>query len=387
MRLHTTACAMAACLLAGASCGDDARAPADPPDGAVELGLEQVASGLAFPLALTAPAGDARLFVVEKPGRIRIIANGALLAQPFLDIASKVSTGGEQGLLGLAFDPQYASSGRFFVNYTDTQGDTRIAAYRVSTDPARADAASEEILLTIDQPYANHNGGHLAFGPDGYLYVATGDGGSGGDPDGNGQDRTDLLGSLLRLDVSGASGYAIPADNPFAGTSGLRGELWDYGLRNPWRFSFDRANGDLYIGDVGQNAVEEIDVATAAAGGGRGLNYGWNRMEGTDCFSDNACTDAGLTPPVHEYGHGDGCSVTGGYVYRGSAIPALRGTYFYADFCSGWVRSFVMAGGRATDHREWSALRLGAIPGFGEDAAGELYILDADGRVMKVVPR
>ena len=374
-------------LLCGAGCGDDARPPVDPPDGEIELQLQQVASGLSFPLALTSPPGDARLFVVEKPGRIRIIENGSLLAQPFLNVSAKVSNGSEQGLLGLAFHPQYATNGRFFVNYTDTEGDTRIAAYRVSADRSVADAASEEILLTIDQPYAKHNGGHLAFGPDGYLYVAMGDGGSGGDPDGNGQDRGDLLGSLLRLDVNGTTGYAVPSDNPFVGVAGARGEIWDLGLRNPWRFSFDRATGDLYVADVGQNAVEEINVATAASGSGRGLNYGWNRMEGTDCFSGTGCNDGSLTLPVHEYGHSDGCSVTGGHVYRGSAIPALRGTYFYADFCSGWVRSFVFTGGRATDHREWSALQLGSIPSFGEDASGELYILDADGRVMKVVPK
>ena len=387
MRRHAILSAGLTLVLAGASCSDDGRPPVDPPDGDLELRLAPVAAGLSFPLALTAPPGDARLFIVEKPGRIRIVENGALVAQPFLDISAKVSNGSEQGLLGLAFHPQYATNGRFFVDYTDTQGDTRIAAYRVSADRSIADAASEEILLTVDQPYSNHNGGHLAFGPDGFLYVAMGDGGSGGDPDGNGQDRTDLLGSLLRLDVNGASGYVIPADNPFVGTAGFRGELWDYGLRNPWRFSFDRETGDLYIADVGQNAIEEINVATSAAGRGRGLNYGWNRMEGTDCFSGAGCNDGGLTLPVHEYGHSDGCSVTGGHVYRGQAIAGLRGTYFYADFCSGWVRSFVYAGGRATDHREWPSLELGSIPGFGEDAAGELYILDADGRVMKVVPQ
>ena len=215
----------------------------------------------------------------------------------------------------------------------------------MSTDPDRADASSV-IRLTVDQPYDNHNGGHIVFGPDGYLYMGIGDGGSGGDPDGHGQDRNDLLGSILRLDVSGATGYAVPAGNPLVGVAGTRDELWNWGLRNPWRFSFDRSNGDLYIGDVGQGAREEIDVSTAASGGGKGINYGWSIMEGMQCYDASSCDMTGLTLPVLEYSHSDGCSVTGGHVYRGTAIPDLAGTYFYSDYCGGWVRSFRYVGWR-----------------------------------------
>ena len=365
------------------ACGSETAPPDDP-----GVGLEPVATGLAFPLALTAPTGDARLFIVEKAGRIRIVDDGSLVERPFLDLSQAVSNGSEQGLLGLAFDPDYALNGRFYVNYTDTGGDTRVVAYQVSEDPGLADPASAELLLTIEQPFSNHNGGHLAFGPDGFLYIGSGDGGSGGDPEGNGQDRLDLLGSLLRIDVSAGTGYAIPPDNPFAADPGARGELWDFGLRNPWRFSFDRATGDLYIADVGQNDLEEIDVATRASGGGRGANYGWSIMEGTDCFSDPDCDTTGLTLPVLEYGHAEGCSVTGGFVYRGAAIPDLQGHYFYADYCEGWVRSFRMNGGTVSDEREWPELAPGGnVPGFGEDAAGELYVLDARGTVYRIVPR
>jgi glucose/arabinose dehydrogenase len=371
---------LAALLLA---CGSET----SPPDEAT-IGLEPVAIGLAFPLALTAPAGDARLFIVEKPGRIRIVRDGTLLARAFLDLSGAVSTGSEQGLLGLAFDPEYSLNGRFYVNYTNTEGDTRIVAYRVSGDPDLADPASADTILPIDQPFSNHNGGHLAFGPDGYLYVGSGDGGSGGDPQGNGQDRTDLLGSLLRLDVSSGSGYAIPPDNPFAEATAARAELWDFGLRNPWRFSFDRVTGDLYIADVGQNEREEINVAPRASGGGRGANYGWSVMEGIACFADADCDSSGLTLPVLEYTHADGCSVTGGFVYRGSALPEISGHYFYADFCEGWVRSFRLSGGSAAELREWPELAPGGqVPGFGEDASGELYVLDAGGTVYRIVRR
>ena len=343
VRRDLAGCALAV-MLGALACGDETP-PSPEPEGGVALQL--VVSGLEFPLGLTAPAADPRLFVVEKGGRIRIVRDGALLPQPFLDISARVSRGDEQGLLGLAFDPAFAGNGRFYVNYTDVDGRTRVAAFRVSSDADLADPASEEVLLTVEQPFSNHNGGGLAFGPDGFLYIGTGDGGSGGDPLGNGQDRSDLLGSLLRIDVSGPSGYAIPPDNPFIGEAGARGELWDSGLRNPWRFSFDRATGDLYIADVGQGDREEIDVATRESGGGRGLNYGWNRMEGSICYGGGSCDRTGLTLPVTEYGHDQGCSVTGGYVYRGSAVPALAGLYFYADYCQGWVRSFRYQGGAA----------------------------------------
>jgi glucose/arabinose dehydrogenase len=353
------------------------------------IGLRQVASGLDFPLYLTAPPGDmSRLFVVEKGGRIRVIRNDSLLAAPFLDLTGRVSTGGEQGLLGLAFHPAYAQNRVFVVNYTDTQGDTRIATFRAGALPDVADPASERVILAVDQPFANHNGGMLAFGPDGMLYAGLGDGGSGGDPQGNGQNRSVLLGKILRLDVADDGTAGVPADNPFAGQAGARPEIWSYGLRNPWRFSFDRATGDLYIGDVGQNELEEINASTDAAQFGRGANYGWNIVEGTDCFSPSSgCDRAGLSPPVLVYGHGQGCSVTGGYVYRGSAIPSLVGHYFYADYCAGWIRSFRLAGPAPADEREWTALRPGGqVPSFGEDAQGELYILSASGTVHRIVP-
>lgn len=376
-------------FITASGCGDAAGPePQEPlPAGEADVTLAPVANGLSFPLLLTAPPGDQRLFIVEKGGRIRIVANGALLEQPFLDISASVSRGSEQGLLGLAFSPAYATDGRFFINYTDTQGDTHVSAWTVSTDPNVADAASERVLLTVEQPYSNHNGGHLAFGPDSYLYIGMGDGGSGGDPQGHGQDGSDLLGSLLRLDVSGADGYAIPVDNPFVGSADdLRGELWDIGLRNPWRFSFDRATGDLYIADVGQSSREEINAVTAAAGGGRGINYGWNVMEGLQCFGGGHCDQGGLTLPVLDYGRGDGCSVTGGFVYRGSAIPELQGQYFYSDYCQGWVRSFRLVNGVATDQRQWPTLAPGgSVPSFGEDVDGELYVIDASGSVYRIV--
>ncbi|MCU0621746.1 MAG: PQQ-dependent sugar dehydrogenase [Gemmatimonadales bacterium] len=355
----------------------------------LDLALEPVVTGLAFPLVLTAPAGDARLFIVEKNGRIRIVKNGSLLPTPFLDITSLTSKGGEQGLLGLAFDPQYASNGRFFVSYTDGGGGNVLASYQVSSgNPDVANPASAAIRLQVAQPFANHNGGHIAFGPDGFLYLGIGDGGSGGDPQGNGQDPTDLLGSTLRLDVRGATGYEVPSSNPFVGIAGRRAELWDLGLRNPWRFSFDRATGDLYIADVGQNELEEVNVATAASGGGRGRNYGWAITEGGACFGSGGCDRTGLTEPVLDYSHAEGCSVTGGYVYRGSAIAGLAGTYFYSDYCGGWVRSFRAVGGVATEQREWAGLDTGAqVVSFGEDAAGELYVLTSAGSVSRIVTR
>jgi glucose/arabinose dehydrogenase len=355
------------------------------------LALVLVAQGLSFPLYLTTPPGDtARLFVVEKGGTIRIIQHGQLLPTPFLDISSKVSTGGEQGLLGMAFYPDYATSGRFVVDYTSPIGNAGggtsvIAGYHVSADSNVADPA-ESVILTVDQPYSNHNGGMVTFGPDGMLYIGFGDGGSGGDPEGHGQRRDDLLGSILRIDVSGASGYTIPPDNPYVGMAGIAPELWDYGLRNPWRFSFDRANGDLYIGDVGQNAHEEIDVSVAGAQAG--LNYGWNIMEGLSCYNANSCNRNGLTLPVIDYTHSDGCAVTGGYVYRGAAAPAADGVYFYSDYCAGWVRSFRYQAGQATEQTDWPLLSPGDnVPSFGEDANGELYILAGSGRVYRMVPR
>ena len=344
------------------------------------LRLVEVASGLESPVHVAAPAGDARLFVVEQTGRIRVVENGALLPTPFLDLRSRVSSGGERGLLSVAFHPRYAENGFFFVDFTDTRGDTRVERFRVSADRNRADPASANLVLAVEQPYSNHNGGQIAFGPDGMLYIGMGDGGSGGDPHGHGQDTATLLGDLLRIDVDGGDPYAIPPGNPFAGAAAGRDEIWATGLRNPWRFSFDRETGLLYVADVGQNAWEEINVAPAGEGG---LNYGWNVMEASRCYRPGCRTD-GLTLPVLEYAHeGGACSVTGGHVYRGDAIPAIRGHYFYADYCAGWVRSFRHAVGQAADRRSWALGDVGSVTSFGEDGAGELYLTSTNGRVYR----
>jgi glucose/arabinose dehydrogenase len=381
MRLHGVVPA----LLFAAACGDDT-GPL-PPSGEISLALETVSDQLTFPVDLASPPGNSRLFVVEKAGRIRIIENGTLLDPAFLDISAQVSSNGERGLLGLAFDPDYGTTGRFVVNYTDLAGDTHIAAFTISAgDPNQADAASEELILRVDQPFENHNGGQVAFGPDGYLYIGLGDGGGSGDPMTNGQSLTTLLGKLLRVDLNGGSPYGIPAGNPFPAVAAARSEIWSYGLRNPWRFSFDRLTGDLYVADVGQGEREEIDVSLAADEAGRGANYGWNIMEGDACFEPaSGCDRTGLILPVLQYDHGEGCSVTGGYAYRGSAIPALQGTYFYSDFCSGWVRSFRLSGGAVAEEREWPALQAGNVTSFGQDDAGELYILTSGGSVHRIV--
>ena len=363
------------------ACGGGGSGGDDEPDGIV-VRRELVAAGFDFPLFLTTPPEDtARLFIVEKTGRIRIIRDGAVLPSAFLDLSAQVSSGSEQGLLGLAFHPQYNVNGRFFINYTDRGGDTRVVEYKVSANPDLADATSAREILSIDQPFPNHNGGQVTFGPDGYLYISSGDGGDAGDPQGNGQDLSDLLGSLLRIDVDAGSPYAIPSDNPFVNVSGARPEIWNFGLRNPWRFSFDRETQALYIGDVGQGEREEIDVAPASSGGGK--NYGWNVMEGLSCFNTPTCDQSGFTLPVFDYDHDEGCAVTGGYVYRGARIPALQGQYFYGDFCSGFVRSFRFDGA-ATDHRLWPTLSGGSITSFGEDTIGELYILVASGEVFRL---
>jgi glucose/arabinose dehydrogenase len=336
-------------------------------------------------LFLTAPTSDPRLFIVEQPGRIRIVENGNLLATPFLDLAVQISSGGERGLLGLAFHPSYASNGYFYVYFTAPNGDITITRYTVSANPNVADGGSAHLILTVDHSSrSNHNGGMLAFGTDRKLYIGTGDGGGGGDPDENGQDPGTLLGKLLRLDVDAGDPYAIPPDNPLAGTAGARGEIWATGLRNPWRWAFDRTAGHLYIADVGQNTWEEINVVAAIAAG---VNYGWDVMEGQHCHEPSSgCTQSGLTLPTVEYSHADGCSITGGFVYRGAAMPSLQGTYFYADYCSGWVRSFRYANGAATEPRDWDFGNLGNILSFGEDAVGELYVLSATGTVYRIVP-
>jgi glucose/arabinose dehydrogenase len=374
--------------VAASGCGSqfDNETP-DPPEGTEPVALEEVALGLIFPLYLTAPDGDPRLFIVEKGGTIRIVKDDAPLPNPFLDISGQVSTGGEQGLLGLAFHPQYATNGRFVVHYTDAAGDTRVSGFRVSGDPDVADAASEVSILDADQPFPNHNGGQVLFGPDGHLYIMLGDGGSADDPEGRGQSLVDLLGSILRIDPLDGGGYTVPSDNPFVSTAGARPEIWSYGLRNPWRVAFDPASDDLYIADVGQGRWEEVNVSTSADGGGRGLNFGWNIMEGPECFEDASCDQNGLELPVLSYGHGAGCSITGGFVYRGAAIPALQGHYFYSDYCQGWVRSFRLENGSAVDQFQWPTLAPGGnVPSFGRDAAGELYVMSSGGVVFKIVP-
>ncbi|MDT8368703.1 MAG: PQQ-dependent sugar dehydrogenase [Longimicrobiales bacterium] len=363
--------------------GDDPPAPPDPAGELVELAL--VADGFSSPVHLTTRPGETSpLFVVEQTGVIRVVEGGAVAQTPFLDLRDRVGTGGERGLFALAFHPDHAANGELFVHYTNTSGDTRLSRFTVTGDPDVADPASETVLLALGQPFSNHNGGQIAFGPDGFLYVALGDGGSGGDPLGNGQNTGTLLGSILRLDVDGAEPFAIPPDNPFVDDPDARDEIWAHGLRNPWRFSFDRQNGDLWIGDVGQDRREEINRQPAASPGGE--NYGWNVMEGEECFESSGCDTAGLTLPVHTYANapGGGCSVTGGFVYRGSALPALQGRYLFADFCAGFVRALTVAGGSVTDV-ETLLTEVGSISSFGEDGAGELYVLDLGGRVYRVV--
>lgn len=348
--------------------------------GAIEL--ERVATGLDDPLLVThAGDGSNRLFVVEQGGEVLIYEGGRLLGQPFLDLSSEIATGGERGLLGLAFHPDYSNNGFFFVNYTDRGGDSVISRFSVSADSNRADAASEVEVLAFRQPFSNHNGGHMAFGPDDYLYIATGDGGGSGDPQNNGQDLNSLLGKILRIDVDGLP-YAIPPDNPFVGRSGARDEIWVYGLRNPWRFSFDRNTGDLFIGDVGQDREEEIDFQAATSAGGE--NYGWKRKEGSLCFEPaSGCDDPGFTDPIMVYGHGPHCSVTGGYRYRGRSNAGLGGVYVFGDFCSGVIWGAAPGAGRV-----WSAEVLAdtqlSIVSFGEDESGELYVVDRGGRLFRI---
>ncbi len=365
-----------------ASCASGA-----PVSGIPALQARLVVSGLRSPLDLQTAPGDAeRLYVVEQGGRIRVVRGGQLASAPFLDIASRISSGGERGLLGLAFHPQFAANRRFFVNYTNPAGDTHISEFRATSADA-ADLASERLLLEVGQPFANHNGGGLAFDNAGRLLIALGDGGSGGDPLNNGQKLSTLLGKILRIDVDAGNPYALPPDNPFLATAGARAEIWAYGLRNPFRIAIDRPTGDLYIGDVGQSAVEEIDVDPGSRRGG--LDYGWRITEGSRCFNPSSgCDTSGITMPIYEYSHGEGCSVTGGVVYRGCRMPALQGTYFFADYCSALVRSFRFASGQATELRDWtSSLRgLDSPVSFGLDAAGEVYVVDLDGEVYRLEP-
>lgn len=356
----------------------------------IHLGLDPVASGLSAPLLVThAGDGSGRIFVVEQTGRIRIVKDGTLVGTPFIDISRSVSRGGEQGLLGLAFHPGHDTNGKVYLSYTDLNGTSVIREYRVSSNADRVDGGSGRTLLRVRQPYENHNGGHIAFGPDGYLYIGLGDGGSAGDPGNRAQSRGTLLGKLLRIDVNRRTGslqYGIPSTNPYVGRSGLD-QIWAYGLRNPWRFSFDRATGDLWIGDVGQGRWEEIDRASASRGrnAGRGLNFGWRVMEGAHCYRPSSgCVRTGKTLPVTEYSHaGSRCSVTGGYVYRGTEYPDLVGAYLFGDYCSGEI--WFVDRGAARGVSPTRALDTGAqITSFGEDETGELYLTDAGGTVYRV---
>jgi hypothetical protein len=372
--VQALACAALLAALASPAC-----APA------AQLTLERVAEGLTRPIDLVVAPGDPRLFIVEQAGRIRMMRGGVLVKQPFLDITDRTSRGNEQGLLSVAFHPRFATNGLLFVDYTDRDGNTNVVRYRVTPDRHAVDPASATRILFVEQPYPNHNGGHLQFGPDSMLYIAFGDGGSGGDPHGNGQNLSVLLGKLLRIDVDHGTPYAIPRDNPFASGRGGRPEIWAYGLRNPWRIAFDQ--GLLYIGDVGQNQWEEVDVAPADSGG---IDYGWNLREGTHPY------DAGNGPrariealgptlraPAVEYPHADGCCVIGGRVYRGP-VASLRGLYFYADQCGGWIASFRWRNGRAEEQTRWHPSAKLEPVAFGQDARGELYVLDLGGKVYRI---
>ena len=374
-------------LVVAAGCQPASASPrAVPVPAAVAKGVQltRVATKLSKPVALTFAPGDPgdRLYVVEKTGTIRILRDGRLdpAAKPFLDFRTRVSKASEQGLLGLAFHPRFAENRRLYVNLTDPKGDTRVLELTVAKDdPDRVDPASARELLFVDQPYSNHNGGDLVFGPDGLLYVGLGDGGSANDPQGNGQNPKALLGKMLTLDVD--------APNP-------QPRIVALGLRNPWRYAFDRKTGDLWIADVGQNEFEEVDVMTPAMRAATApTNFGWNVVEGLHCFNGRPCDLAKYTAPVVEYDHRDGCSITGGYVYRGRALPALDGVYFYADYCTALVRSLRWKDGDAGvgDVWDWRAAldpeeRLANLSSFGEDAAGELYLLSLDGDVYKFVP-
>lgn len=372
--------------------------------GGAQVTTRVIATGLNRPLWAGAPAGDERIFIAQKPGAIRILVNGELLPTPFLGLSGQISNGDEQGLLGVAFHPDYRRNGHVYVCFTDPAGDSVVARYTVSSDPNVLDPATKTVLLTQNQPFENHNGGDLRFGPDGYLYVFLGDGGSANDPGCRAQKLSNLLGKVLRIDVDSAEPYAIPPDNPFVGQVGARPEIFHYGVRNPWRNSFDRLTGDLYIGDVGQDLREEIDFAPA---GSAGLNFGWKVMEGIRCNQTRncaadvpACDEAPLIAPITELLHAGGSfSITGGFVYRGSACPSEYGKYFYADYVDGRIRSLRHdpLTGLVTEHSDrtqeldpGSGLRIRNIASFGEDGFGELLILDlaggGAGEVFKMVP-
>ncbi len=348
------------------------------------LRVQEVATGLASPVYLTSPPGDPRLFVVEQVGRVRIIEGGQLLATPFLDISSRLTSGGERGLLSLAFHPQYKSNGLFFVYFTGLNGEIRVERYSVSSNANIANAASSKLILSAAHSFApNHNGGLAMFGSDGMLYLGLCDGVGGGDPLGNGQNKTTLLGSLLRIDVNSGDPYVIPAGNPYANDAAARPEIWAIGLRNPWRYAFDAQTGLLYIADVGQDKLEEIDVVPATQAG---VNYGWKIMEASSCYNATSCSRTGLQLPVLDYSHADGsCSITGGFVYRGSAIPEIAGYYFYSDYCLGFLKSFRYDNGTAADQRTWSVGSIGSVTSFGQDNSGELYMTSSNGKVYRIM--
>lgn len=346
------------------------------------IGLTSFATGFTDPVEI-ANAGDSRLFIVEQGGTIKIVsATGTVTSTPFLNISSLISSGGERGLLGLAFHPNYATNGYFYVNYTNTAGNTVIARYSVNATNPNIAQTTGTILLTITQPYSNHNGGTIKFGPDGYLYIGMGDGGSGGDPQGNGQNKNSLLGKMLRIDVNSGSPYSSPATNPYVGITGAD-EIWAIGLRNPWKFSFDSLNGDLWIADVGQQNVEEINKESSTLAG---LNYGWKCYEGSAAYATTGCAPiASMTFPFAEFSSATGspyCSITGGYVYRGSTYPNFQGTYFFADYCVNKIGT-VNAAGTIT----FSPSMPGALyTSFGEDQNGEIYVASAnDGVIYKLV--
>jgi glucose/arabinose dehydrogenase len=359
----------------------------------VALGLSLVENGFSNPVLVTnAGDGSGRLFVVEQTGRIRIIDGGSTLATPFLDLSASISTGSERGLLGLAFHPQFPTRPYVYVNFTDRSGNTAINRYTVGADPNQVIRSSGVRILTIGQPYSNHNGGNLAFGPDGYLYIGMGDGGSAGDPGNRAQSLNNLLGKILRIDIDHASGgrhYRSPASNPYVGRAGLD-EIWSRGLRNPWRWSFDRVTGQLWIGDVGQGRYEEIDRSSARDGfpAGRAVNYGWRLLEGNACYKPSSgCSTSGKQPPQAAYAHGvagdDNCAVTGGFVYRGSAYPMLVGGYVFGDYCSG--RIWVMSATASAPVNETLVRDTGLlISSFGEDETGEMYLCDLNGAVYRI---
>ena len=323
------------------------------------------------PIYIASLPGDDRLFIADVRGSIHVLQNRVLASEPLLSIRDRVLAQNEQGFLSFALHPSFATNGHVYVNYTDHSGNTVIERYTLQPGAQTIDPASVKRLLYIIQPFGNHNGGLMKFGLDGYLYIGMGDGGSGGDPFGNGQSLGTLHGKMLRIDVNSGDPYAIPPGNPFAGRADARPEIWGLGLRNPWRWSFDRVGGMLYVADVGQARWEEINAVPWQTAG---INYGWNLMEGAHCYDDRPCDPAGLTLPAHEYDHGEGCSVIGGYVYRGALLPELYGHYVYADLCHNWVRAFRLEGGVAVEHREWQLGPIGAIFTFGEDGAGELYL-------------